>query len=34
VVTALDPLARRAIAEAAGGGEPALVAELMAEYLS
>jgi hypothetical protein len=33
VVTALDPLARRAIAEAAGGGEPALLAELMAEYL-
>jgi hypothetical protein len=34
VVTALDPLARRAVAEATGGGEPALVAELLAEYLS
>lgn len=33
VVTALDPLARRAVAEAAGGGEPGLVGELLAEYL-
>jgi hypothetical protein len=33
VVTALDPLARRAVAEAAAGGEPALLVELMAEYL-
>ena len=33
VVTALDPLARRAVAEASGGGEPALVGELLAEYL-
>ncbi len=36
VVTALDPLARRVVAEAAeaaGGGEPALLAELLAEYL-
>jgi hypothetical protein len=32
-VTALDPLARRAVIEATGGGEPALVAELLAEYL-
>lgn len=33
VVTALDPLARRIVAEAAGGGEPALLGELLAEYL-
>ena len=33
VVTALDPLARGAIAEAAGGAEPGLLAGLMAEYL-
>jgi hypothetical protein len=33
VVTALDPLARRAAAEALAEGEPALLAELMAEYL-
>jgi hypothetical protein len=33
VVTALDPLARRVVAEAAGGGEPALLGELLAEYL-
>lgn len=33
VVTALDPLARLAVAEAAGGGEPSLLAELLAEYL-
>jgi hypothetical protein len=33
VVTALDPLARRAADEAAAGGEPALLGELMAEYL-
>jgi hypothetical protein len=33
VVTALDPLARRAVIEATGGGDPALVAELLAEYL-
>ena len=33
VVTALDPLARSLVAEAAGGGDPALLAELMAEYL-
>lgn len=33
VVTTLDPLARRVVAEAAGGGEPALVGELLAEYL-
>jgi hypothetical protein len=33
VLTALDPLARRAVAEAAGGGQPALLAELLAEYL-
>jgi len=34
VVTALDPLARRAVEEAAAGGEPALLGELMAEYLA
>ncbi len=34
VVTALDPLAQGAVAEAAGGGEPALLAELMAAYLA
>ncbi len=33
VVTALDPLARRVVAEAAGGGEPALLGDLLAEYL-
>jgi hypothetical protein len=33
VVTALDSLARRAVAEAAAGGEPVLLGELMAEYL-
>ena len=33
VVNALDPLARRVVAEAAGGGEPPLLGELMAEYL-
>jgi hypothetical protein len=33
VVTALDPLARRVVAEAAGGGEPPLLGELLAEYL-
>jgi len=33
VVTALDPLARSAVAEAAGGGEPSLLGELLAEYL-
>ncbi len=33
VVTALDPVARRAVAEAAADGEPALLGELMAEYL-
>jgi hypothetical protein len=39
VVSALDPLARRVVAEAAevaeaaGGGEPALLDELLAEYL-
>jgi hypothetical protein len=33
VVMALDPLARRAVEEAAAGGEPAILGELMAEYL-
>ena len=33
VVTALDPLARSAVTEASGGGEPALLGELLAEYL-
>jgi hypothetical protein len=33
VVTALDPLARQVVAQAAGGGEPALLGELLAEYL-
>src|SRR6202035_2414714 len=33
VVTALDTLARHIVAEAAGGGEPALLGELLAEYL-
>jgi hypothetical protein len=33
VVTALDALARRVVADAAGGGEPALLGELLAEYL-
>jgi hypothetical protein len=33
VVTALDPSARRAVAEAVAAGEPALLGELMAEYL-
>jgi hypothetical protein len=33
VVTALDPLARRVVTEASGGGEPALLGELLAEYL-
>jgi hypothetical protein len=33
VVTALDPLARRVVAESVDEGEPALLAELMAEYL-
>jgi hypothetical protein len=33
VVTALDPLARRVVAESLGGGEPALLAELLADYL-
>jgi hypothetical protein len=33
VVTALDPLARRLVGEAASGGEPELIGELLAEYL-
>lgn len=33
VVTALDPLARRVVAEASGGSEPPLLGELLAEYL-
>lgn len=33
VVNALDPLARQVVAEAAGGGEPALLGELLSEYL-
>jgi hypothetical protein len=33
VVTALDSLARHAVAEAAAGAEPSLLGELMAEYL-
>jgi hypothetical protein len=33
VVNALDPLARQVVAEAGGGGEPALLGELLAEYL-
>src|SRR6202040_3892929 len=33
VVNALDPLARQGVAEAGGGGEPALLGELLAEYL-
>jgi hypothetical protein len=33
VVTALDPLARRVVAESVDEGESALLAELMAEYL-
>jgi len=33
VVNALDPLARRVVAEAAGGGEPTLLDELLEEYL-
>jgi len=33
VVTALDPLARSVVTEASGGSEPALLGELLAEYL-